>query len=602
MTQKRSEYYFNLEINAKSRYEEKLAAINLSTDPFSFQDNEFELSKNYTMWPDITYGNIFNYLINFPSTYTKKRLDAYKSLESYKYVLSGLVFDVQVKRINNARYLVRAKIRHGQSMFTKTPNNAWICTETDGQILYGHCSCMAGLGEVCSHVGAIMFYLHLTSDYCKRNFDNACTSQPCTWLPPSAKEVEFSELSNIDFSDPKTRLRKNRSSSQMHCCVETPPLPTKDEQNEFYEKLHQTGADSAILRIVPVFCERFVPSTAQLQTIFFDFYHENYETLLYHELLNACVRRYISININANEIELVEQKTREQTKSELWFKARSGVITASNFRACCHTNIAEPSKSLIMKICYPSKNRFSSEATDYGSKNEKIARDVLTEYLSNIHENVSVTDSGLFRSVVYPFLGASPDGILKCSCCETIFVIEIKCPFKATTIPLTELAVNDEAFCMEYVDGQYVLKKQHAYYYQIQLQMLLTNAKAGYFFVYSKESSLCQLIIFDDAFLAEKVPIAEKFFVYGILPELLGKWHSRTHIAPPSIKEKANSSENICTCQNQNNISATVNCSDKSCIIKTYHLVCLGLETKPKGKWFCPYCSRKKTRGKKKNV
>ena len=53
-------------------------------------------------------------------------------------------------------------MRHGQSMFTKTPNKAWICVKGDGEILYGHCSCMAGLGEVCSHVGAIMFYVLLT--------------------------------------------------------------------------------------------------------------------------------------------------------------------------------------------------------------------------------------------------------------------------------------------------------------------------------------------------------------------------------------------------------------------------------------------------------
>ena len=40
-----------------------------------------------------------------------------------------------------------------------------------------------------------------------------------------------------------------------------------------------------------------------------------------------------------------------------------------------------------------------------------MAGDILTEYLSNIHENTSVRDSGLFRSEVYPYLGASPDGV-----------------------------------------------------------------------------------------------------------------------------------------------------------------------------------------------
>ena len=155
--------------------------------------------------------------------------------------------------------------------------------------------------------------------------------------------------------------------------------------------------------------------------------------------------------------------------------------------------------------------------------------DILTEYQSNIHENISVRESGLSRSEVYPYLGASPDGILECSCCETIFVIEIKYPIKATKMPLTELATSDESFCMEYVNGEYILKKDHAYYYQVQLQMFSTQAKACYFFVYSKEASLCQAILFDEVFLAEKVPVAKNFFVYTILPELLGRWYSRTH-------------------------------------------------------------------------
>ena len=131
-----------------------------------------------------------------------------------------------------------------------------------------------------------------------------------------------------------------------------------------------------------------------------------------------------------------------------------------------------------------------------------MARDILTEYLSNIHENISVRDSGLFRSEVYLYLGASPDGILGCSYCETVFVIEIKCPIKATKMPLTELAISDESFCMEHVNGEYILKKDHAYYYQVQLQMFLTQAKAYYFFVYSREASLCQTILFDEVFLA----------------------------------------------------------------------------------------------------
>ena len=74
MAQDRSDYYFNLHSNAKSQYEEKLVAIDLSIDPFSIQENEFELSQDFTKWPDISYADIFTYLNNFPSTNTKKSL------------------------------------------------------------------------------------------------------------------------------------------------------------------------------------------------------------------------------------------------------------------------------------------------------------------------------------------------------------------------------------------------------------------------------------------------------------------------------------------------------------------------------------------------
>ena len=59
-----------------------------------------------------------------------------------------------------------------------------------------------------------VFYVLLTSEYWRRNSENACMSQPCSWLPPSLKEVEFAELSNIDFSDPRKRLSKKKVNAQ----------------------------------------------------------------------------------------------------------------------------------------------------------------------------------------------------------------------------------------------------------------------------------------------------------------------------------------------------------------------------------------------------
>lgn len=65
-----------------------------------------------------------------------------------------------------------------------------------------------------------------------------------------------------------------------------------------------------------------------------------------------------------------------------------------------YKGIDEPSACLSMNICYRSRSSFSTETTYYGSKHEKV---VLTWYLSNIHENMSFRDSGLFCGEVYPY-------------------------------------------------------------------------------------------------------------------------------------------------------------------------------------------------------
>ena len=92
------------------------------------------------------------------------------------------------------------------------------------------------------------------------------------------------------------------------------------------------------------------------------------------------------------------------------------------------------------------------------------------------------------------------------------------------------------------------------------------------------------MILFDGVFLVEKVPVAKNFFVYPVLAELLGKWYSRIHVASPKIKENVIDNQNACTCWDQNVVLDTA-CSDKSFVIKTYHLSCLGLEVQPKGRW-----------------
>ena len=138
-------------------------------------------------------------------------------------------------------------------------------------------------------------------------------------------------------------------------------------------------------------------------------------------------------------------------------------------------------------------------------------------------------------------------------------------------------------------------------YYQVQLQMLLTNISACYFVVYGLPLSLCEKIYIDEVFLAERVNQGSKFFSFAILPELLAKWYSRDHVSYPEVQNKESTSDDTCCTCRESKTDGILVCQDKTCVITNDHLSCLGLDVKPKGKWFCPYSSRKKTRRKKKS-
>ena len=76
----------------------------------------------------------------------------------------------------------------------------------DGTIITAHCNCLAGLGEVCSHVGAVLFAVEAGVRIREAQM---CTSLPCKWLMPTVvKRLPYEELCSIDFTSAKAKKRK----------------------------------------------------------------------------------------------------------------------------------------------------------------------------------------------------------------------------------------------------------------------------------------------------------------------------------------------------------------------------------------------------------
>ena len=127
-------------------------------------------------------------------------------------------------------------------------------------------------------------------------------------------------------------------------------------------------------------------------------------------------------------------------------------------------------------------------------------------------------------------MGATPGGIVYCSCCGT-GTLEIKCPNSCRERSFEHVAnKHNSTFCLyQDEDGSLYLKKENAYYYQIQMQMQLSQAANYCDFVLWREGEIFyQKILLDKNFIDDDTFQKAKIFAkIAILPELNGKWFSK---------------------------------------------------------------------------
>ena len=84
-------YTSHLESKQVFEYNKKLSSLEI-TDPYCVPDDLYRSLEDLgpATIPDLSYPDIYNYLIHFPS-YTGDSLKAYKSLQGYKWNVSGFV-------------------------------------------------------------------------------------------------------------------------------------------------------------------------------------------------------------------------------------------------------------------------------------------------------------------------------------------------------------------------------------------------------------------------------------------------------------------------------------------------------------------------------
>ena len=332
-------------------------------------------------------------------------------------------------------------------------------------------------------------------------------------------------------------------------------------------------------------------------------YNPNHAKLSYTDLESIC--EDVNLIINEEMCQSVEEATRDQSSCKLWFTYRAGRVTASCLKQACTTNHALPSQSLVKAICYPEAYKFSTKATQWGCKHEKSAKEYYVKHLQGQHGNVTLAKSGLVINPKWPYLGASPDGVVTCSCCGK-GVLKIKCPYCHRSEDIDALAADPKSCLVKSADGSYCLDKTHPYFYQVQAQIFICNAKHCDFcmctFPSQTTASLHVERIFpDQGFWDHCVQASARFFRTCLLPELLGRWYTRpsseqgTQTSPTAIDPASEEAERrlYCYCQQpEDGSKELIACYNPTCNIEWFHTQCLRIDSIPTGKWYCPDCRK----------
>lgn len=128
-------------------------------------------------------------------------------------------------------------------------------------------------------------------------------------------------------------------------------------------RLAGVNAQASILSILPDHMNKFIPQSCskEFPISISSMYDSKYLDMPYHKLLEECEKAFDSLTVTSEQSSLVEQRTRDQSKSKLWYSYHAGRITASKFKVS--TDAAMPSQSLIKSVCYPEQYKFTSAAT-----------------------------------------------------------------------------------------------------------------------------------------------------------------------------------------------------------------------------------------------
>ncbi|XP_046971064.1 uncharacterized protein LOC124538106 [Vanessa cardui] len=308
-----------------------------------------------------TYINIFNFR---------------SSRDSYG---DDAVSYVQVKR-EGKLCTVKCKICPEHKIHAKLYNCTLILDEEEENVLSVRCEdCVASQGG-CKHAIAFLMWIH------RRSEEPSCTSIECYWKKSKLSRVG----SSLKYITAKELSKGN------------PVFPGNSSALKKFlqEAKKRKFAYCELLKYQPTHCVSDV------------------EAISMHQLAYSHKEKDVEdflgkIQIAESVIQKIEEFTREQSKSALWFELRYGRITASK---AFEVSRCKTSDGTLIAVILGGKIPDTQSMKRGRSLEDDVRKTVIEKLRKPIYK------CGLLLSSKYPMIAGSPDGIFEDG------IIEIKCP------------------------------------------------------------------------------------------------------------------------------------------------------------------------------
>ncbi|KAM7307843.1 uncharacterized protein ISCGN_011479 [Ixodes scapularis] len=457
---------------------------------------------NMKSWPPIEKPDIVFYLVHSKAC-DLQEVRAYKSLESYLYLTSGLVGTVLHHRISDQLGYFKAEVGRSQS-FNAAPHKAWACVHTTGRVVTGGCSCMAGQAKVCSHVGAILWKMEHA--FANKMTGTACTDEAAAWNRGTKKNVTPTSLDNISFG-------KNEQNTEILGTVDVLQFHTHEEYLHHIED----GPLAGLMKIPgTLFHETLMapprdppaaqdPSAVQCDAI--PLAHSSHEDAT--TLPNSCPACWEAYNelvaISAPSMDLLCKKTADQGSCTLWHESRRMRLTSSMVKRIPILASTDPSKA-VKDILHPSFR--GNQATEHGRRSEPKAR---RKFMLDHH--CTVRQTGLVVCPELPWLAASPDGIID----GIDALLEIKCP---NVLNCEDLLNSGKYDIKKNGNGIFELqpKGKNKFYYQVQFAMHCTGKTVCHLYVWSEGHDEVVVVPYNKDFMKCHLQRVKNFYFKSLLP------------------------------------------------------------------------------------